>query len=169
MPKKQAKKKKKVSSIPKGYRVVTPYLAVKGAAEAIEYYTKAFGAKVRMRMDGPGGSIGHAELQLGDSVIMMADEFPGMNTSPASLNGTTINLLLYVKDVDAAFAKAVGLGAKPVAPPVDKFYGDRMGIIADPFGHVWCLATHVEDVSPKEMAKRAAAEMAKMGEKPPQT
>jgi PhnB protein len=162
-------KKKNVSPIPKGYRVVTPYMAIKGAAQAIEFYKKAFGAKERMRMNGPDGCIGHAELEIGDSVVMMADEFPGMNTSPSSLNGTTVNFLVYVKDVDAAFAKAVGLGARAVAPPVDKFYGDRMGIVADPFGHVWCLATHIEDVPPKEMAKRAAAEMAKMREKPPQT
>ena len=162
-------KKKNVSPIPKGYRVVTPYLAIKGAAQAIDFYKRAFGAKERVRMNGPDGCIGHAELTIGDCVVMMADEFPGMNTSPSTLKGTTVNFLLYLKDVDAAYRKALDQGATAVAPPVDKFYGDRMGIVSDPFGHVWCLATHVEDVPPKVMAKRAAAEMAKMSEKPPQT
>jgi len=163
------KKKKKVSPIPKGYRVVTPYLAIQGAGQAIEFYKKAFGAKERLRMNGPDGKVGHAELLIGDCVVMMADEFPGMNTSPSTLKGTTVNLMVYVKDVDAAFQNAVKLGAHPVFPPEDKFYGDRAGVISDPFGHVWCLATHVEDVPPKEMAKRAAAEAAKRADKPPQT
>ena len=162
-------KKKKVSPIPKGYAVLTPYLAIRGAAEAIEFYKKAFGAKERMRMNGPDGKVGHAELLIGGCVVMMADEFPGMNTSPSTLNGTSVNMMIYVKDVDASFQKALELGAKPVFPPMDKFYGDRMGAITDPFGHVWCLATHIEDVPPKEMARRAKAEAAKMAEKPPQT
>jgi PhnB protein len=154
------KKKKKVSPIPKGYRTLTPYLALQGAGQAIEFYKKAFGAKERMRMNGPDGKVGHAELLIGDCVLMMADEFPGMNTSPATLKGTSVTLMLYVKDVDAAFKKALDMGATAVFPPADKFYGDRAGVVSDPFGHVWCLATHVEDVPPKEMAKRAAAEAA---------
>ena len=156
------KKKKKVSPIPKGYAVLTPYLAIQGAAQAIEFYKKAFGAKERMRMPGPDGKIGHAELLIGGSVVMLADEFPGMNTSPATLKGTTVNFLLYVKDVDAAYRKAIQEGAQSVFPPADKFYGDRSGVVKDPFGHVWCLSTHVEDVAPREMARRAADEAAKM-------
>jgi PhnB protein len=167
MPKKQARKK--VSPIPKGYAVVTPYLAIQGAAQAIEFYKKAFGAKERMRMPGPDGRIGHAELEIGGCVLMMADEVPGMSSSPTTLKGTPVTFLLYVKDVDASHQKAIGLGAKEMSPPLDKFYGDRMSVVADPFGHIWSLATHIEDVPPKEMAKRAAAEMAKRGEKPPQT
>jgi PhnB protein len=162
-------KKKKVAPIPKSYRILTPYLAVQGGVKALDWYKKAFGATERMRMPGPDGKIGHAELQFGDSVLMLADEFPGMNTSPATLNGTSVSLLLYVKDVDAAFKKAVDLGATAKFPPQNKFYGDRSGVLADPFGHVWCLSTHVEDVPPKEMAKRAAEMAAKMAEKPPQT
>jgi PhnB protein len=163
------KKQKKVAPIPKNYRILTPYLAVQGGVKALDWYKQAFGAKERMRMPGPDGKIGHAELQFGDSVLMLADEFPGMNMSPATLNGTTVTLLLYVKDVDAAFKKAVDLGAASKFPPETKFYGDRSAVIADPFGHVWCLSTHVEDVPPKEMAKRAKEMAAKMAEKPPQT
>jgi PhnB protein len=162
-------KKKKVAPIPKGYNVLTPYLAIQGAAQAIEFYKKAFGAKERMRMPGPDGKIGHAEMLIGSAVFMMADEFPGMNASPATLKGTSVTFMLYVKDVDAAFQKAVDAGAHAVQPPQNKFYGDRMGIVSDPFGHVWCLGTHIEDVPPKEMARRAAAEAAKMADKPPQT
>lgn len=159
--------KRKVSPIPKGYPVLMSYLMVPGAARAIEFYAKAFGAKERMKMPGPGGTIGHAELQFGDSVLMLADFFPGMGvSSPEALKGTTFSFMLYVKDVDATFRKAVELGAGAIQPPTDKFYGDRMGIVSDPFGHLWNLATHVEDVPPKEMARRAAAEMAKMGRPP---
>ena len=163
------KTKKKVSPIPKNYQILTPYLAIQGAAQALDFYKKAFGAKERMRMPGPDGRIGHAEMTIGKSVFMLADEFPGMNVSPATLKGTTVSFLLYVKDVDDAFQNAVDAGATSVQPPQDKFYGDRMGVVSDPFGHVWCLGTHIEDVPPKEMAKRAAAEAAKMAEKPPQT
>ena len=163
------KKPKKVSPIPRNYQILTPYLAVQGATQALDWYKKAFGAKERMRMPGPDGKIGHAEMTIGDCVFMMADEFPGMNASPATLKGTSVTFMLYVKDVDASFKKAVDAGATAVQPPTDKFYGDRMGIVSDPFGHVWCLGTHIEDVPPKEMARRAAAEAAKMAEKPPQT
>jgi len=172
MPKKAAKKpakKKTVSPIPKGYAVVTPYLSIQGAAQAIDYYKNAFGAKERMRMPRPDGKIAHAELEIGGCVLMMADEVPGMSMSPTTLKGSPVNFMVYVKDVDATHQKALGLGATELFPPADKFYGDRMGAITDPFGHIWCLATHIEDVPPKEMAKRAAAEAARMAEKPPQT
>lgn len=157
------KKKKKVAPIPKGYAVLTPHLSIKGAARALVFYEKAFGAKTRLRMDAPGGIIGHAEMTIGNSVFMLADEFPGCGTSaPASVNGTTVTFYLYVKDVDAAYARALAAGATQLMPPTDMFYGDRIGSLKDPFGHVWSLATHVEDVSPKEMKKRSEAELAKM-------
>jgi PhnB protein len=156
-------KKKKVSPIPKGYPVLSIHLSIKGAAEAIDFYKRAFGAKERLRIDGPGGSIGHAELMIGPALLMLADEFPGAGvSSPTTLNGATSTLMLYVKNVDAAHRKALEAGATAVFPPADKFYGDRTSAIRDPFGHVWSLATHVEDVPPKEMAKRAESEMAKM-------
>ena len=168
MAKKQAKKRK-VSPIPKGYAVVTPYLSIQGAAQAIDYYKKAFGAKERMRMPGPDGRIAHAELEIGGCVLMMSDEVPGMSVSPTTLKGTPVMFMIYVKNVDAVHQNALALGAKELFPPADKFYGDRMSCVIDPFGHVWGLATHIEDVPPKEMAKRAAAEAAKMAQKPPQT
>jgi len=161
--------KKKVSPIPKGYSVLTTHLSIKGAAQAIDFYAKAFGAKTRLRMDGPGGTIGHAELMIGSSVFMIADEFPGSGaSSPATLNGTTASFYLYVKDVDAAFARALAAGATQLMPPMDMFYGDRIGSLKDPFGHVWSLATHIEDVQPKEMARRSKEMMEKMASgKPP--
>ena len=164
-------KKKKVNPIPKGYPTLTPYLIVRGAGQAIDFYKKAFGAKERMRMPGPvENSVGHAELEIGDSLVMIADEFAGTGiSSPASLRGTTVSFMVYVKDVDAAFKRAVAAGASPVRPPEDKFYGDRMGVVSDPYGHFWCLGTHVEDVSPKEMKKRAAEEAEKAPETPSQT
>jgi PhnB protein len=147
-----------VKPIPQGYRSVTPYLAVKQAADAIEFYRRAFGAKERMRLAAPEGKIGHAELEIGDSVIMLADEPPEMDfRSPASLGGTSVTLHLYVKDVDASFRKATEVGAKPVREVKDEFYGDRTGTVRDPFGHVWHLATHKEDVSSEEIARRAKA------------
>jgi PhnB protein len=118
-----------------------------GAAGAIEFYKKALGAKERMRMPGPNGAIGHAELQFGDSVLMLADFFPGMGvTAPAELKGTTFSFMHYVKDVDVAYKQAVDSGATSIQPPMDKFYGDRMAIVSDPYGHLWTLGTHVEDV-----------------------
>ena len=161
--------KKKVAPIPKGYSVLTPHLSIKGAANALEFYAKAFGAKTRMRMDAPDGSIGHAEMLIGDDVFMLADHFPGAGTAaPATLNGTTVSFYLYVKDVDAAFVRALAAGATQLMAPTDMFYGDRIGSLKDPFGHVWSLATHIEDVSPKEMKKRSEAMWAKMSEgKPP--
>jgi PhnB protein len=148
----------KVKPIPEGYHTATPYLIVKDAARAIEFYKKAFGATELMRMPGPGGKIGHAEIKIGDSPIMLADEVPGMGfRSPESLGGSPISILLYVEDVDVVFSEALAAGAKVQRPVADQFYGDRTGGVTDPFGHVWYIATHKEDVSPEEMQKRAAA------------
>ncbi len=147
-----------VKPIPEGYHSITPYLIIKGAAEAIEFYRKAFGATELFRMAQPDGRIGHAEIKIGDSAIMLADEFPEMgHQSPAALGGSPVSLLLYVEDVDGVYAQALSSGAKPDRPVEDKFYGDRGGSLIDPFGHVWHIATHIEDVTPEEMEKRAAA------------
>lgn len=146
---------KKVKAIPPGYRSVTPYLCVKGATEAIKFYKKVFGAKEAMRMAAPGGTVGHAELVFGDSKIMLADEFPQIGfKSPQSYGGTGVTIHLYVEDVDKVFKRALQAGAKERQPIKDQFYGDRSGQLEDPFGHVWSLATHVEDMSPKEMMRR---------------
>jgi PhnB protein len=148
----------KVKPIPEGYHTATPYLIVKDASRAIDFYKRAFGATELMRMPGPGGKIGHAEIKIGDSPIMLADEVPGMGfRSPESLGGSPISILLYVEDVDAVFSEAVAAGAKVQRPVADQFYGDRTGGVTDPFGHVWYIATHKEDVSSEEMKKRAAA------------
>jgi PhnB protein len=137
---------------------VTPYLSVHGAADAIAFYKKAFGAREVMRMPGPGGTIGHAEIQLGDSRVMLADEFPEMNfRSPYSIGGTPVNIHLYVSDVDRVVKKAVSAGAKVLRPVTDQFYGDRSASLEDPYGHVWHVATHVQDIPMKELRKRAAA------------
>ena len=152
-----------VNPIPEGYHRVTPYLALDNAAEAIEYYKKVFGAKERMRMDAPGGRIGHAELEFGDSVVMLSDAMPEASTRPPKqLGGTSGNILLYVEDVDAVVEKAVAEGATVTMEVADQFWGDRFGSIRDPFGHEWSIATHVEDVPPEEMAERAKAAMASM-------
>lgn len=149
----------KVKPIPDGYHAVTPYLAINGGANAIDFYKRAFGATERMRMAQPDGRIGHAELQVGDSCIMLADETPDMKFhSPAKYGGTPVTLHLYVDDCDAVVNQAVAAGAKVVHPIKNQFYGDRSGTITDPFGHVWHISTHVEDVSPEEMKKRAAAQ-----------
>ena len=156
---------KRVSPIPAGYHTATPYLTVRGAADAIAFYKKAFGAKEIMRMPAPGGALGHAEIRIGDSVVMLSDEFPGAATTPPSaLGGTTGYVFLYVPDVDRTFAQAVAAGARVTMPLADMFWGDRFGTLLDPFGHAWGLATHKEDVPPKEMAKRAQAAMAQMGQ-----
>ena len=148
----------RVKPIPEGYHTATPYLIVRDAARAIEFYKKAFGAKELMRMADPSGKIGHAEIKIGDSPIMLADEVPEMgHRSPESLGGSPVSILLYVEDVDAVFNQAVAAGAKVQRPVADQFYGDRTGGVTDPFGHVWYVATHIEDVSPEEMRKRAAA------------
>src|SRR6266540_3663391 len=133
-----------VKPIPDGYPQVTPYLAVDGAADAIDFYTKVFGARERMRMDAPGGKVGHAELQFGDSLVMLADEFPEMgNRSPRSVGGTPVTISVYVDDVDAAFDRALRAGAKELRPLENQFYGDRTAQIEDPFGHRWSISTHI--------------------------
>ena len=151
-----------VSFTPAGYHTATPYLIVKGAAGAIEFYKTAFGATEVMRMPGPGGAVMHAEIKIGDSIIMLGDEMPGMGFSgPHTLGGSPVGLCLYFPDVDARLATAVAAGAKVVKPVQDQFYGDRSGTIVDPFGHVWTVATHIEDVAPDEMDRRFQAEMKK--------
>ena len=148
----------KVKAIPEGYHAVTPYLIVNDGARAIEFYKKAFGATELFRMAGPDGKIGHAEIKIGDSPIMLADEVPAMgHRSPQSLGGSPVSILLYVEDVDAVFNQAVAAGAKVARPVADQFYGDRTGGVTDPFGHAWYIATHKEDVSLEEMQKRAKA------------
>jgi PhnB protein len=150
-----------VKPIPDGYHTITPYLSIKGAAEAIAYYQRAFGAVELYRLPMPDGRIGHAELQIGDSRLLLADEMPEMPDivfrSPRTLKGTSFGLVLYLKDVDAAFAQAIAAGGTVLRPVKTQFYGDRSGTLEDPFGHVWTLTTHVEDVSPDEMKKRMAA------------
>jgi len=154
-----------VKPIPEGYHAVTPYLVVHDAARAIEFYKRAFDATEVNRMDGPQGKIGHAELKIGDSILMLSDEMPGgVNRSPQSLGGSAVSIFLYVKDVDSAFQKAVNAGAKVDKPLENMFWGDRFGRLTDPFGHSWALATHKEDVAPAEMQKRMQAAMAKMAE-----
>jgi PhnB protein len=149
-----------VKPIPDGYHTATPYLIVKGAAQAIDFYKAAFGATELMRMEAPGGKIGHAEIKIGDSPIMLADEHPEMGAiSPTTLGGATVHMLLYVEDVDTAFPRAVEAGAEITRPVQDQFYGDRSGTLKDPFGHSWTIATHVEDVSEEEMQRRAAEAM----------
>jgi PhnB protein len=152
-----------VKPVPDGYHRATPYLIVDGAARALDFYKGVFGAAERMRMPGPRGKIGHAEIEIGDSVIMLADEHPEMGArGPRAFGGAAVSLHLYVPDVDATVKKAVAAGAKLLRPVEDKFYGDRTGTIEDPFGHHWHVATHTEDVPADEMARRAAA-MAKPG------
>ena len=144
--------------IPEGYHTVTPYLAVEDAAKAIDFYKRAFGATEHVKMDGPGGTIAHAELQIGDSMIMLSDPFPQSNIRPPSeRGGATSSILMYVEDVDAAFKRAVDAGASSTSEPENQFWGDRWGTVTDPFGHLWQIATHVEDVPPEEMEKRVAA------------
>jgi PhnB protein len=150
--------------IPEGYHTLTPYLAVDDAAKAIDWYKKAFSAKERMRMDAPGGKIGHAELEIGDSLVMLSDPFPQASTKPPKeLGGTSSSVFMYADDVDAVVQKAVDAGATVAMEVADQFWGDRFGTITDPFGHLWSIATHVEDVPPEEMAERAKAAMAAMG------
>jgi PhnB protein len=149
--------------VPEGYPRVTPYLIVGGAADAIDFYTQVLGFNERMRMPGPDGLIGHAELELGESVLMLADENPEMGmVGPRSIGGTPVTIHTYVDDVDSTVERALKAGAKSLRDVEDQFYGDRSGQIEDPFGHRWNLATHVEDVSPEEMSRRAA-EMAAAG------
>jgi PhnB protein len=148
---------KAVKPIPDGHHAVTPYLIVKGAASAIEFYKKALGAREMLRVPAPASRIGHAELRFGDSVVMLADEFPDIGArGPQSFGGSPVSIHLYVEDVDAVFRQAIAAGATLVNPVKDQFYGDRMGSFTDPFGHTWHVATHIEDLSPEELQKRAA-------------
>jgi len=147
-----------VKAIPDGYHSVTPYLICRGAAKAIDFYKQAFGAKELFRIDGPGDSVGHAEIKIGDSPVMLADEFPEMQArSPESYGGSPVSIMLYVEDVDKVVDRAVANGAKVVRPVQDQFYGDRNGTLTDPFGHTWTIATHKEDLSSEEMKRRAEA------------
>ena len=144
--------------IPDGYHSATPYLIVKGAAEAIDFYNRAFGATELLRMADPKGGIAHAEIKIGDSVIMLADEHPNMGyRGPRSLGGSAVSIMLYVTDVDGTFDRAVKAGAKAQRPVANQFYGDRSGTLEDPFGHIWTISTHVEDGAPEEMNRRAEA------------
>ena len=152
-----------VKAIPEGYHTVTPYLIIKGAVRALEFYKQALGATERMRFPMPDGRLGHAEIKIGDSIVMLADEVPEMGArSPETVGGTPVSMALYVEDCDALFARAVAAGAKVQRPLTDQFYGDRSGTVVDPFGHVWTIATHKEEVSLEEMARRMA-NMAKQG------
>lgn len=147
-----------VNPIPDNYPRVSPYLQIDGAAAAIDFYTEVFGAKERGRMGGPDGKIGHAELEVGDSLIMLADEYPDMDiVGPKTIGGTPVTISIYVEDVDAVFAKALAKGATETRPIENQFYGDRSGQFLDPWGHRWSVASHVEDVPPDEMERRAAA------------
>jgi len=149
---------------PDGYHTATPYLVVRGAAKALEFYRKAFGAQELFRMPGPGDCIMHAEMKIGDSIIMLADEQPQMGFSgPETIGGTPVSLMLYVPDVDAQFKQAIAAGGKQTRPVMDQFYGDRSGTLTDPFGHVWTIATHKEDVPPQEMDRRFQEWMQKQG------
>ena len=146
--------------IPDGFRAVTPHLCVRGASEAIAFYARAFGAEEISRMPGPDGKLMHAEIRIGDSIVMLADEFPemgGTSRSPLALGGTSAGLLIYCEDADALFARAVAAGAEVTMPLADMFWGDRYGKLLDPFGHDWAIATHKEDLTPEQMAERMKA------------
>ncbi|MAD05080.1 VOC family protein [Pseudoalteromonas shioyasakiensis] len=151
-----------VSAIPKGFHAVTPYLIIEGASKAIEFYKEAFAAELVMQMPMPDGGVAHAEIIIGDSYIMLSDAYPEMEyKSPQQLGGTPVNMMLYVEDVDAVFAKALSLGAKELRPVHDQFYGDRLGTLADPFGHIWNIATHKEDLTEQELIERMGELMSK--------
>lgn len=149
-----------VKPIPEGYPRVIPYLTVEGASAAIDFYVDVFGARERVRMPAPEGKIGHAELEFGDAMVMLADAFPDMDgQTPQSIGGTPVTMMVYVEDVDAVFGRARAAGATVAREVEDQFYGDRGGTFVDPFGHKWFVATHIEDISPEEMDRRAAAAM----------
>jgi PhnB protein len=152
-----------VQPVPEGYHTVTPYLAVDNAAEAIDFYRRAFGAKERVRMSGPGDSVMHAELEVGDSLVMLSDPFPQASTTPPKeLGGTSASVFMYVEDIDAVYRQAIDAGASSLMEPDDMFWGDRFGSVQDPFGHSWTIATHVEDLEPEEMQRRSEEFMAQM-------
>lgn len=154
-----------VQPVPDAYRAATPYLIIEGAAAALDFYKQAFGAVELMRIPGPEGRIGHAEIKIGDAPIMLADECPEMGfRSPKALGGTPVSLVVYVPDVDAVFAKAVAAGGTALRPVQNQFYGDRSGVLVDPFGHCWNISTHIEDVPPEELAKRASQAMPGKGD-----
>jgi PhnB protein len=152
---------KATNPIPKGYHTITPSLTCRDAAKAIDFYKKAFGAQELMRMPSPDGKISHAEIKIGDSVVFISDEFPGRTAAPSPTATPSSSLFLYVEDVDTVFNRAVSAGAKSTMPLQDMFWGDRFGNVVDPFGHQWGLATHIEDVAPDEIGRRAAAFFAK--------
>ena len=150
--------------VPDGYHTATPYLIINGAAATLKFYKEAFGATELFRMDAPGGKIGHAEIKIGDSPIMLADEYPDMGyRGPQAIGGTPVSIMLYVEDVDAVFNRTVAAGAKVKQPVIDQFYGDRSATLEDPFGHVWTIATHKEDLTPEEIGKRAEVWMKQQG------
>lgn len=157
----------KTKYIPDGYHTLTPYLVVRGASKALEFYAKAFGAQELFRMPGPdGSSVMHAEMKIGDSIVMLSDESPAMGSSaPETVGGTSTSIHVYVPDVDAAVARAVKAGAKVLLAPADMFWGDRFGKVQDPFGHTWSIATHVRDVAPEEMARAMQAASTTTGKK----
>jgi PhnB protein len=153
-----------VKPIPEGYHALTPSIVVEKAADAIEFYKRAFGAKERLRMPGPGDTIGHAEIEIGDSVLMISDPFPQSSVKPPKAVGaTTVGIFLYVDDVDQVVQDAIDAGAQVTMPVADQFWGDRFGVVADPYGHQWMIATHVEDLSDEEIAARGREAMASMG------
>lgn len=147
-----------VKPVPDGYHTATPYLICKGAAKAIEFYKEGFGAQELMRLEAPGGTVGHAEIRIGNSIIMLADEHPQMGAvSPETLGGSPVSIMLYVEDVDSRFDQAINAGGTVVRPVQDQFYGDRSGTLKDPFGHQWTIGTHKEDLSQEEIEQRMAA------------
>ena len=153
-----------VKPIPEGYTSVTPYLVIKNAAEALRYYTNAFGAKEILRMDGPNGEVAHAELQIGTARIMIGEESPDLDWhSPQSIGGSPVTLLLYVQDVDKTFQRAINAGAVEIKAVQDQFYGDRSGVVRDPYGHIWNIATHLEDLTEEEMQTRGRKAMEGQG------
>jgi PhnB protein len=162
----EKEKQRMAKPVPDGYRTATPYLVVRGATRALDFYKKAFGATELVRHEAPEGKIGHAEIQIGDSRIMLADESPEMGfLGPESIGGSGVLIHLYVEDVDALAAQASAAGAKEMRPVEDQFYGDRSGVLKDPFGHLWNVSTHKEDVSPEEMRRRTEKAMKAMAER----
>jgi PhnB protein len=153
--------------IPEGLSTITPHLTIKGAAQAMEFYKKAFGAIERNRMGGPGGMVMHASMKIGNSTLFLADEFPEMGDGtkgPSTLGATSVVITLYVEDADKIYNQAVAAGGKPIMPMGDQFWGDRYGMLADPFGHIWAIATRIEDLTPEEMEKRGKEMMSQMAQ-----